>query len=76
MSKDYYSIFCNSTVTQDIVEEQREVLEKREMELSEKWYNADGSKKPNWWLKYATPTLVGDTGEETVRSSFDHILNL
>lgn len=54
----------------DIFDEATELLKERESERN-KWLNADGTQKKNYWWKYASKTRQGDAGESVVRAVFD-----
>lgn len=54
----------------DVLDEATDLLKEREAERN-KWLNADGSHKKNYWWKYASKTKQGDAGESVVRSVFE-----
>lgn len=58
----------------DIMEETTENLIEREAERN-KWLNADGSRKKNYWWKYASKTKQGDSGESLVRTTLEYVLS-
>lgn len=54
----------------DVLDEATQNLMEREAERN-KWLNADGTQKKNYWWKYASKTKQGDAGENVVRNVFD-----
>jgi hypothetical protein len=60
----------SKTSFKDVFSEATENLIIRESD-NNKWWNADGSRKTNYWWKYASKTKQGDAGENVVRNIFD-----
>jgi hypothetical protein len=54
----------------DALDEATQLLMEREAERN-KWLNADGTQKKNYWWKYASKTKQGDAGESVVRTAFE-----
>jgi len=53
-----------------ITEKATQKLQER---ISDKWFNADGTPKPNWIWKISDNTPKGDGGEQIVAAIFKHL---